>query len=178
MCVSGVSHASVVLGSGDDNAAGRIAASAIDLCDAEVVVEGFPTGFEFDGGNVLGAIETAIVSEVDGLVPGSEAAGPGDCAVIGMGRARRLLPLADLPEGCASIRAAIDVQSRNQNVIGVCRIDPHDIAVPALIAQVASAGVDSRVCLPAIVALVDITAVVVETRVDDGGIASRVRYGD
>src|SRR5437667_12422636 len=64
---SSVAQVAIVLRAADDHAGSGIARAAIELGDAQVVVQFLPTAGQADVINVVGAVNSAVIAEVDGF---------------------------------------------------------------------------------------------------------------
>ena len=98
--------------------------------------------------------------------------------VIGMGREGRAKPLTDLGQRGPAIGAAPQVNAADNHCIGVGRVHPDDVVIPALAAQEGIARVHLGVGLAAIGAFVDFAAVDLHRGIDNARIAAGVGYFD
>ncbi len=150
-CEPFVDERAVVLRTADECAeAQRIAAAAIKLRDAVVVVELLPTGDSSNGVDRICFVDASIIGEVhDGVSSPVEAGMFNDEVMVRMSRRRRKLPLTDPRPVDTRIARAPQVDAADDDGVGVRRVDPHDVVVPALASQIKLRG-DAYITLPAV----------------------------
>ncbi len=163
-----VEQRAVVLGAADDVARCGIGSNPIELRDAQVVVQIGPTGRARDRGIVARAIDAAIVAEVERLVAAAvEAGGLDNDVLVGVSRGLRSAPpFADGCQSCAAIRAAPKIHTAHDQLVGIGRIDPDGVRVPALPAEETVAGVDKGVRGSAVGAFPDLAGMHIDGGID------------